>query len=313
MQSLKHADEGPLELTRRTKVLVWDDEIPMTEDMFQDVEAANGSAPPQHIPAISPHASIASMPPMPIQPRRARSHSASGFPPPIRRTSTDMRGISRPVSFSAKFQRVHPATTGVTVLEHMERLDAVEEGLKRLGVDEDVVVDDEERVAQVEVEVDVGESSSSAPARALSIAIPASAPPTQTTFNSPSISRESSVSEAGAGPSLLSPASQTERLPVVPETEDAVSVDTDQEGAGEEERDLSMSFAEEDLVALSKSTSHIEGPHSMLHTRFTSQSAIQEEPGLEWIHNDPADSPKTRMVIVERLESVHTRPLCSCW
>ena len=289
-------DEGPLELTRRTKVLVWDDEIPMTQDMFQDVEAANGTAPPQHIPAMSPHASIASMPPLPIQPRRARSHSASGFPPPIRRTSTDMRGISRPVSFSAKFQRVHPATTGVTVLEHMERLDAVEAGLKRLGVDEDVVVDDEERVPPPEVEVDVGESSS-APAKALRIPLPASATPTQATFGSPSISRESSTSEAGAGPSLRSPASQTERLPVVPETEDADSVNG-QAGAGED-GDLSMSFVEEDLVAMSKSTSHIEVPHSMLHTRFTSQSAIQEEPGLEWIHSDPAESPKTKMVIVE--------------
>ncbi|KAI1794178.1 phosphatidylinositol 3 and 4-kinase-domain-containing protein [Ganoderma leucocontextum] len=300
VQSLKHADEGPLELTRRTKVLVWDDEIPMTEDMFRDVEAANGSLPSHHVPAISPHASIASMP-LPIQPRRTRSHSASGFPPPIRRTSTDMRGISRPVSFSAKFQRVHPATTGVTVLEHMERLDAVEAGLKRLGVDEDVVVDDEERA--VEVEVDVGESSSSVPATALQI--PTSRPPTQTPFNSPPVSRESSASEAGAGANLLSPASQTERLPVVPETEDGESIN--------EEADLSMSFAEEDLVTMSKSTSHIEAPHLALHTRFTSQGAIQEESGLEWIHNDPADSPKTKTVIVERLETVHARPLCSCW
>lgn len=268
----------------------------MTEDMFRDVEAANGPVPPQqHIPAISPHASIASMPPLPTHPRRTRSHSVSGFPPPIRRTSTDMRGISRPVSFSAKFQRVHPATTGVTVLEHMERLDAVEAGLKRLGVDEDVVVDDEERVT--EVEVDVGESSSApatAQARNAALLGPVSAP---ATFSSPAVSRESSVSEVGAGPSLLSPASQTERLPVVPETEDVDSVNEEPEGA--EEADLSVSFAEEDLVALSKSTSHIEVPHSALHARFTTQGAIQEEPGLEWIHNDPADSPKTKMVIVE--------------
>ena len=302
-------DEGPLELTRRTKVLVWDDEIPMTEDMFRDVEVANGSAPPQqHIPAISPHASIASMPPLPIQPRRTRSHSASGFPPPIRRTSTDMRGISRPVSFSAKFQRVHPATTGVTVLEHMERLDAVEAGLKRLGVDEDVVVDDEERVAaEVEVEVDVGESSS-APATAQALLGPSSTP---AMFGSPVVS---STSEAGAGPSLLSPASQTERLPVVPETEDADSVNEVEGREAEQEADLSMSFAEEDLVALSKSTSHIEVPHSALHARFTSQSAIQEEPGLEWIHNDPADSPKTKTVIVEvrTLEAISFYLLSFC-
>ena len=36
-------DEGPLELTRRTKVLVWDDEVPMTEDMLRSAEAATGS------------------------------------------------------------------------------------------------------------------------------------------------------------------------------------------------------------------------------------------------------------------------------
>lgn len=65
----------------------------------------------------------------------------------MRRVSTDFTGAPRPVSFSAKFSRVHPATTGVTVLEHMERLDQVEAGLKRLGIEEEVI--DEE-------EVDVG-------------------------------------------------------------------------------------------------------------------------------------------------------------
>jgi len=62
----------------------------------------------------------------------------------MRRTSTDASGLPRPVPFAAKFQRIHPGTTGVTVLEHLERLDAVEASLQRLGADE--------------VEEDVGEA-----------------------------------------------------------------------------------------------------------------------------------------------------------
>ncbi|KAF5385849.1 hypothetical protein D9615_002528 [Tricholomella constricta] len=134
VQSLKHSDEGPLELTRRKKALVWDDELEISEDLL---ESQNGNA------TSSPRASISSVP----LPQRTRSHSSSGeFPPPMRRTSTDATGVPRPVSFATKFQRVHPGTTGVTVLEHLERLDAVEASLQRLGVDE----------AVVEEEVDVG-------------------------------------------------------------------------------------------------------------------------------------------------------------
>lgn len=267
---------GPLELTRRTKVLVWDDEIPVTDDMFPEPTMSNGSSSHStHVPTISPHASIASMP-LPTQTRHARSQSVSGFPPPIRRMSTDMVGISRPVSFSAKFQRVHPATTGVTVLEHMERLDAVEAGLKRLAVDENVVQDDEE--------VDVGESSSSVRSQNR---IPSSAPPGQTTFTSPPLSREPS-GEGGVG--LLSPGGTSERLPAVPEADDAESHNA-----------LEMSFAEEDLVALSKSTSQIEVP--ALHTRFASfqnHTREGERPSLEWMQSDPAsESPKVRTAIVE--------------
>lgn len=86
------------------------------------------------------------MPPLTTKPRPRRSQSVTDFPPPMRRSSTEFTGAPRPVSFSAKFHRVHPATTGVTVLEHMERLDAVEAGLKRIGVEEDPIeeVDEEE-------------------------------------------------------------------------------------------------------------------------------------------------------------------------
>ena len=96
----------------------------------------------------SPQLSVNSVP----LPRRTRSQSTvSEFPPPMRRVSNDS---SRPVPFAAKFQRVHPGTTGVTVLEHLERLDAVEASLKRLGREESVIEEEEE-----EEEVDVAESS----------------------------------------------------------------------------------------------------------------------------------------------------------
>ncbi|KAI0821620.1 phosphatidylinositol 3 and 4-kinase-domain-containing protein [Trametes gibbosa] len=294
VQSLRHADEGPLELTRRTKVLVWDDEMPMSEDMIPELAAESSHA--VHVPAVSPHASIATMP-LPT-PRRTRSQSISGFPPPpMRRTSTDMTGLSRPVSFSAKFQRVHPATTGVTVLEHMERLDAVEAGLKRLGVEEGEDSDDVEG----QEEVDVGESSSSVSQSLQNTPqvhrVPSSAPPTQTLFGTPPLSHES-PRDGGAG--LLSPSARSDRLPVVPEAEDA----------------LSMSFAEEDLISMSKSTSHIEAPHSALHTRFQSYHAAhpeEERPNLDWMQAEHAESPRTKTVIVERLETVDAKPLCSCW
>ncbi|KAG2154403.1 phosphatidylinositol 3 and 4-kinase-domain-containing protein [Suillus bovinus] len=141
IESLKHADEGPLELTRRTKALVWDDEIEIMEE---------APRPPGPSPA-SPRPSISTMP----LPRRTRSQSHSAeFPPPVRRRSSE---ADRPVPFSAKFQKVHPGTTGVTVLEHLERLDVVEAGLQRLGVEEPVIEEDEEE------EVDVGMSSAPQP------------------------------------------------------------------------------------------------------------------------------------------------------
>lgn len=133
---------GPLELTRRTKALVWDDEVEITEEAPRPPGV--GTVP------TSPRPSINTMP----LPRRTRSHSHSAeFPPPSRRRSSE---AERPIPFSAKFQKVHPGTTGVTVLEHLERLDAVEAGLQRLGVEEPVIEEDEE-------EVDVGTSSASQP------------------------------------------------------------------------------------------------------------------------------------------------------
>lgn len=117
--------------------MVWDDEVEVPEE---DEEER---------PHLSPRLSISSVP----LPRRTRSQSSgSDFPPPIHRMSTEASGVPRPVPFAAKFKRVHPGTKGIDVLEHLERLDAVEASLQRLGGEE---FDEEE--------VDVGESSSTKP------------------------------------------------------------------------------------------------------------------------------------------------------
>ncbi|KAJ4002015.1 phosphatidylinositol 3 and 4-kinase-domain-containing protein [Lentinula boryana] len=244
VQSLKHDDEGPLELTRRTNMLVWDDEIEIPGDDTMPEEISHD----QNEPTSSPKLSISSVP---IFPRRTRSQSSSSdFPPPMRRMITES-GVTRPVPFSAKFQRVHPGTTGVTVLEHLERLDAVEASLQRLVSDPNVG------------EVDVGEALSQ---NALATSV---LPPT----------------------SPFSPPGSP--LTTVPEM-----------------ASLESSVTEEDLVALSKSTSHLEGPPSTSsrHTRWASQALGS---GVDWVHEN--ETPVTRTVISERLEMVTKKPLCSCW
>lgn len=208
---------------------MWDDELEVAEESARD--AANGPA------SASPKASISSVP---LPPRRTRSQSyGSDFPPPIRRTSTDVTGAPRPVPFAAKFQRVHPGTTGVTVLEHLERLDAVEASLQRLGVDDDIE------------EVDVGESSSTRPVQ---------------------IPRNQVASSSNAGTSPFSPPGSP--LPTVPEVSSSAS-----------------SIAEEDLVAMSKSTSLVEG-HLPHHARWASQGR-----GIEWMQS--GDASQKRVVIIE--------------
>ncbi|KAF4620550.1 hypothetical protein D9613_000667 [Agrocybe pediades] len=232
---------GPLELTRRTKVLVWHEEMEVPEDTIHDLP--NGPA--------SPKPSISSVP----LPRRTRSQSSGDqFPPPMRRTSTDASGAPRPVPFAAKFQRVHPGTTGVTVLEHLERLDAVEASLQRLGVDDD----DEE---------DVGDAVQRS--------------------NIPVSRSEASTSDIGPV-ATTSFAMPDNPLPTVPEAHSRRS-----------------SIDEEDLVALSKSTSHVEGSYP-----FNQQETLSSA-GIEWMQ--ASDSPAKRVVISERLEMVKSKPLCSCW
>jgi len=65
------------------------------------------------------------------------------------------------------------------------------------------------------------------------------------------------------------------------------------------------SIDEEDLVALSKSTSHVEGTSRHSRHRTTLSTT-----GIEWISGETSTKGK---VIVERLETVKNRPLCTCW
>ncbi|KAF5317154.1 hypothetical protein D9611_003908 [Ephemerocybe angulata] len=255
VQSLKHTDEGPLELTRRTKVLVWDDEIEAQDDPEDD---DNGP--------LSPTISVSSVP----IPSRARSQSyGSDFPPPMRRTSTDASGAPRPVPFAAKFQRIHPGTTGVTVLEHLERLDAVEASLQRLGVSDTDEVE----------EVDMGISSAPLPTRPGPMAR----------------SKSDSITYPGSPP-IAGPS--TEPLPAVPEASTPHS--------------RRSSMDEEDLVAMSKSTSYLE--HSApINSRGRNIGTITTA-GIDWVSAEAeAEERQRRIMVSERLETVKTAPLCSCW
>ncbi|KAG5342973.1 hypothetical protein C0989_005922 [Termitomyces sp. Mn162] len=194
VQSLKHSDEGPLELTRRKKALVWDDELEISEDNHES-QLPNG-----------------------------------------------------PSTSSPRQSRVHPGTTGVTVLEHLERLDAVEASLQRLGTEETID----------EVDVGVTDANKPEPAAAASSNVPTSP------FSPPG-----------------SP------LPTVPEVLSSAS-----------------SIAEEDLAAMSKSTSHVE--------MSVSQSRLVNVQGFEWIHTTPEQQQK-RIVIAERMEIINKKPLCAWW
>ena len=183
LQSLKHPDEGvyalftipaaslmlpsftgPLELTRRVKVLIWDDEIQVGESF--SAEAVLGPLSAGAIPStFSPFPRSS-----PTRPRRIRSVSTpranSHFPPVpstaiFPRTSSDLTGSARPVPFAGRVStRVNPAATGVSVLEHMERLDRVEQGLKRLGRGED---DEEDEGEEHEVLFEEPEEAENTP------------------------------------------------------------------------------------------------------------------------------------------------------
>jgi phosphatidylinositol 4-kinase type 2 len=255
-------------------VLVWDEEIEV-----DGLDGANDEDGPS-----SPTMSISSVP----LPRRSRSQSYGEFPPPMRRTSTDASGAPRPVPFAAKFQRIHPGTTGVTVLEHLERLDAVEASLQRLGVDEE--------------EVDIGVSS---------------APPAPSRRPHNTHSRQGSSSAQVLFSPPLSP-----RLEPVPEASRSPSASASD---GPDSRRSSLD--EEDLVAMSKSTSHVEGGYPFSRNIGTITTA-----GLDWTEDGGGQqkrvmitevsalsfpfgtcSQELMLILRQRLETVKKAPLCSCW
>jgi len=160
----------------------------------------------------------------------------------------------RPVPFSAKFQRVHPGTTGVTVLEHLERLDAVEASLERLAVED----------GTEEIEEDVGESSST----------PRPITPASILTLSESALIASSSAPSRAGASELAP---------VPEAESPTPSTVIEEH-------------EEDVVALSKSLSHLETGNLHHGRGLSSNSAQAADRTLDWMQDEPV---KKRMVISE--------------
>jgi len=126
---------GPLELTRRQKVLVWDDEIELPDDLDPTTPVTSG-------PIMNMSQSISELPPRsPPQRGQRRSLSAGGRAGPKRRNS--LSGAIRPVPFASKYDQINPGASGVSVLEHLERLDKVEAGLQRLGVGESVPEEDE--------------------------------------------------------------------------------------------------------------------------------------------------------------------------
>ncbi|EGO00294.1 hypothetical protein SERLA73DRAFT_107341 [Serpula lacrymans var. lacrymans S7.3] len=260
VESLKHADEGPLELTRRTKALVWDDEIEVMEEIPRPAGVGPLTA--------SPRPSISTMP----LPRRARSQSySSDFPPPVRRGSAE---ASRPVPFSAKFQKVHPGTTGVTVLEHLERLDAVEASLKRLGVEETLHEEDEE-------EVDVADSSTRPLLQS------------DTCLEPPTVNVDLSSSQ-------FSPPGSPGGLTAVPEDQSLANSMTEEDLTA-----MSKSMSHVDTLT---------SPHHARWISHGGRSHFrqQQDQGLNWMNSD-VDVPQKKTVIVERLEMVTAQPLCSCW
>ncbi|KAG8758774.1 phosphatidyl inositol kinase [Serendipita sp. 396] len=161
LQSLKHPDEGPLELTRRAKMLIWDDELEVGETFSADAILGPMTAGPA--PKAFNFFSRS-----PTRTRRVRSVSSprldSQFPPGGSNVTSD---FTRPVPFSSKVGRVNPSATGVSVLEHMERLDKIEESLTNLGPPDTLFEDDEhegesrsgERVALIPEEARNGSTS----------------------------------------------------------------------------------------------------------------------------------------------------------
>ncbi|KAG8683286.1 phosphatidyl inositol kinase [Ceratobasidium sp. 394] len=123
VQSLKREEEGPLELTRRIKVLVWDEEVEVVNETTTDTDDGHAiptpSRPRPNSLAQTPQAPRKIISPIFHLPRRQRSRSISDFPPPRPRA---------PVPFSRAMGGAHAGTSGVAALAQLERLDEVSGG-----------------------------------------------------------------------------------------------------------------------------------------------------------------------------------------
>ncbi|KAF8492299.1 phosphatidylinositol 3 and 4-kinase-domain-containing protein [Gautieria morchelliformis] len=252
VQCLKHSDEGPLELTRRQKVLVWDDEIEVTDE-----EAPSDTSLPGATPTFHPHTPMGhATRPRSEQRVRSRSIGSFPFPPPMRRSTTDSAAGpgTRPVPFANKFQKINPGASGVTVLEHMERLDEVERGLKKLGMEE-VVVEEEE-------EEDVGMTARDRAQEA----------------NSDLMSHNPSDAESDQQVEAL--ASSTISAPML--SDHASDIETGARG-------------------------------HRSHDRAASDHGGRRS--FDWLppRQSAESSTKKRTVIVERLETIDTKPFFGCW
>ena len=301
---------GPLELTRRQKVLVWDDEVEVADDETAEIFNAPLTA--------SPKPSVRTLPPQLPSHRRARSSSGgdvskprkaagsssfSGFPPSqIRRSSSGgvESDTSRPVPFATKMPRVHPGTRGVTVLEHMERVDAVEAGLRRLVVSghDDDVIHEEEEPEEDDVGVGLGLPSS----------VFSSYEPTLRAGKDDIAGSSSKEVEGGEGVAVTDESA----LATPPAMSPSTSVDTHGEFmlpmSGMHSMENSMT--EEDLVAMSKSMSVLDPAPQTPRGRWASaQEERRDSNGagdrgvvsprnLDFLQSDSADMRK-RIVINE--------------
>ncbi|KAG8745228.1 phosphatidyl inositol kinase [Ceratobasidium sp. 414] len=140
VQSLKREEEGPLELTRRIKVLVWDEEVEVVNETTTDTDDGQAiptsSRPRPNSLAQTPQAPRKIIHPIFHLPRRQRSRSISDFPPPRPRA---------PVPFSRAIGTAHAGASGVAVLAQLERLDEVS------GGKDDALAAEEAGVATTEV------------------------------------------------------------------------------------------------------------------------------------------------------------------
>ncbi|KAG8907962.1 phosphatidyl inositol kinase [Tulasnella sp. 403] len=345
VQCLKHLDEGPLELTRRTKVMVWDDEIEVPVDATPEeiiaivstsqsksgVGTSDVAAQPTVLSNTSNNspgqASVPNSPPRnPRSPpsklslnRRARSYSIGSrlaslgrtprspefpsFPFPGRahgRRGSQADLTVRPVPLSSKklgSGAIRGGATGVSVLEHLEKLDVVESGLNRV-IGDGVNQEPGERSVLLEAEEDdVGESGSAAVAGP-SGSRPESSPERVKDDVDPSTQEVADKRKPATTLDLGHPPRRSER---------PGSIKSAIEGNTTGERSLEQLLGSDDL----------ESGLQNGHTRWATDERrpTLQSPTAQSFDFTPQSEPlrRTRIVIAERLETVDARPFFSSW